>query len=114
MAEYMILMRENDRAWAGFSPEEQQRLLQQYYDWVADLREKGVFKGGNPLGYEGARLLRMVDGAVVDGPYTETKEVLTGYFLIEAPDLAAATVIARGCPGLGHGETIELRPIGHA
>ncbi len=114
MAEYMILMRENDRAWSRFPPEEQQRLLQQYYDWVAELREKGIFKDGNPLGYEGARLLRTVDGEIVDGPFAETKEVLTGYFLIEAPDLERAVEIARGCPGLGHGETIELRPIGHA
>ena len=48
MSDYMILMRENDRAWANLPPEEQQRLLQLYYDWVGNLRETGVFKDGNP------------------------------------------------------------------
>lgn len=113
MAEYMILMRENDRAWSRFPPEEQQRLLQQYYDWVGELRAKDVFRDGNPLGYSGSRLLRAVDGEIVDGPFAETKEVLTGYFLIEAEDLEAALAIARGCPALGHGEVVELRPVGH-
>ena len=113
MSTYMILMRENDRAWAGLPPEEQQRLLQKYYDWVAELREKGAFVDGNPLSYDGARLLKTVDGAVVDGPFTETKEVLTGYFVVEAEGWDEALELARGCPGLIHGETVELREVGH-
>jgi len=112
MAEYMILMRENDGAWGSLSPDEQQALLERYFAWVEQLKQDGVFCGGKPLG-SGGRLLRAVDGEVVDGPFTETKEVLTGYFVIEAPDLEAATAIARGCPALSHGESVELRPVGH-
>lgn len=113
MGQYMILMRESDDAWARMPPEEQQRLLQRYYDWVAELRAKGAFVDGNPLASEGARLLRAVDGEVVDGPFTETKEVLTGYFVVEAEGWDQAVALARGCPALGHGETVELREIGH-
>jgi hypothetical protein len=42
-----------------------------------------------------------------------TKDVLTGYFTIEARDLADATEVARGCPALIHGDTAIVRPVGH-
>ncbi|MEZ6186844.1 MAG: YciI family protein [Planctomycetota bacterium] len=112
MAEFMILMRENDGAWGKLSPDQQQALLEGYFAWVEGLKRDGVLRGGKPLG-AGGRLLRAVDGEVTDGPFVETKEVLTGFFLIEAADLEAATEIARGCPALFHGESVELRPVGH-
>ncbi len=112
MAKFMILMTENDDAWAKFSPEEQQKLLGGYYAWVERLRKDKLLVGGDALG-RGGRTLRAEGGRVVDGPYTETKEVITGYFMIEAKDLDAATEIARGCPALGHGESVLVRPVGH-
>jgi hypothetical protein len=53
---------------------------------------------------------------VTDGPYTETKEQVGGFFMLEAPDLAAAVAIASKHPAAivgGHvGMGIEVRPIG--
>jgi hypothetical protein len=48
---------------------------------------------------------------VVDGPYTETKEVIGGYFLIEAADESEAVEIAKACPGLTRGGVVEVRGI---
>lgn len=112
MAKFAIFMREDDDAWRKMAPEVQQQLLSKYYAWVRELKERNAFVGGEPL-RNGGRLLQNVAGDIVDGPFTETKEVLTGFFLIEAADLAEATAIARGCPALGHGEKVELREIGH-
>lgn len=112
MAEFAIFMRENDHAWARMAPEQQQQILEHYYAWVRDLRARDIFRYGQPLSDTG-RILRTVDGEVVDSPFVETKEVLTGLFVVEAADLEAAVAIARGCPALGHGETVEVRPIGH-
>ncbi|HVE93069.1 MAG TPA: YciI family protein [Actinomycetota bacterium] len=112
MAEFMIFMRENDDAWAKMPPERQQELMKGYFAWVDDLRKRDIMRGGNALNNQ-ARLLRLVDGEVVDGPFTETKEVLTGYFVIEADSFEAAVDIAKGCPALFHGETVELRMVGH-
>ncbi len=53
------------------------------------------------------RLLRR--GPVTDGPFVETKEVLGGYYLIEAPDLDAALAIAKQTPARFGG--VEVRPI---
>ena len=57
----------------------------------------------------------MVSGAgghrVVDGPYAEGKEVVAGYFFLNVSDLDEATAIAKQCPGLPLGLTVEVRPI---
>jgi hypothetical protein len=110
MSRFMIMMFENDRAWSRLPAEEQQRLLQGYYKWVEELRASGCYDTGSPMSNEG-RVLRVVEGEVVDGPFTETKEVMTGFFIVKADDLDQATEIARGCPGLGHGETVIVRQI---
>lgn len=112
MAKFMILMRESEHAWSKLTPEEQQALLEKYYTWVKELRERGQMLGGDALS-GGGRELRTVDGTIVDAPYTEIKEVVTGYFIIEAEDLNHATEIARGCPALGHGESVVVRQTGH-
>ncbi len=112
MAQFLVLMRETDHAWSKLPSAKQEELLKLYFAWVDKLKAEKAFVGGNPLG-PGGRLLKTVDGLITDGPFTETKEVLTGYFVIEARDLAHATEMARGCPALVHGETVELRAVGH-
>ncbi len=109
MAEFLVMMHENDHAWSRLPKEEQQALLARYVAWARDLRAQGRMKGGNALADEG-RTLRMEHGELIEAPFTETKQVLTGYFHIEATDLAEATRIARDCPALGHGETVIVRP----
>ena len=48
---------------------------------------------------------------VTDGPYSETKEWLGGYYMIEVPNYEAAVEVSRGCPHLEYGGTIELREV---
>ena len=110
MPRYMILMHEDDNAWARLDPEEQRRLLKKYYAWVESLRSDGVFEAGSPVSSQG-RVLKVVDGELVDGPFAETQEVLTGYFIVTAEDLSSAAEIARGCPALEHGETVMVRAL---
>ena len=112
MPQFIVLMTENDNAWSKTPPAEQERLLKKYFAWVDELKKADRLRGGEPLGGPG-RVLRMVGGKLVDGPFTETKEVLTGFFILEAKDLDQATDLAKGCPALGHGETVTVRPIGH-
>ena len=54
---------------------------------------------------EGARAGEVV---TTDGPYAETKEALTGYYLVEASDLDAAVAIAAQIPA---GGAVEVRPV---
>jgi hypothetical protein len=112
MPRFVILMREDDDAWRKLPREEQQALLARYREWVERLKREGLLHAGEPLGAS-ARVLRMVSGVIHEEPYAETRQTLTGFFVIEAPGLDEATRIARGCPALTHGETVEVREIGH-
>jgi hypothetical protein len=57
--------------------------------------------------------LRTHDGkvSVTDGPYSESQEILGGFFMIEAADYDEAVEIARTCPHLGKGKRIEVRQV---
>ena len=59
-----------------------------------------------------AKVVRVRDGKVSirDGPFTETKECLAGFYLIDAADLNEATQLAAQIPPARVG-TIEVRPV---
>ena len=61
------------------------------------------------------RHIKLKDGKPVasDGPYAEAKDVIGGYFVIEAKDTAEAEAIARDCPHLtlAASNWVEIRPI---
>ena len=48
---------------------------------------------------------------VTDGPYAEAKDVVGGFSVIEAKDLAQAAEISKGCPILEVGGSVEVRPL---
>ena len=112
MPRFVILMREDDDAWSRLPETERDRLLELYGAWVGELREKGAFVSGAPLG-AGGRILRHHDGDFREAVYAETTQVETGWFVIEAANIDAAARLARGCPALLHGETVVVRPVGH-
>ncbi len=112
MPRFVILMREDDNAWSKLPKEEQKALLARYQEWVGQLKTKQILHSGEPLS-SSARLLRKVSGVIHEEPYTHSQQTLTGFFVIEAENLDEATKIARGCPALIHGETVEVREVGH-
>jgi len=112
MPKFALLMREDDHAWTRLPESEQDRLMKLYFTWVAALKARNAFVTGAPFG-AGGRIIRHSDGEFREAVYGEKKQVETGYFIIEAEDLDAATQIARDCPALQHGETVVVRPIGH-
>ncbi len=108
MAQYMLLLRGGE--FKQYSPEEMQRIVERYFGWGNKLRSEGRYHGGDEL-RDGGRLVSVKNGKVVDGPFTETKEVVGGYFLIEAQNLQEAAEISRECPHLSCGGAIEIREI---
>jgi hypothetical protein len=54
----------------------------------------------------------LVGGDVItDGSLPETKEMVGGYYIYSAADMAEAETIARECPALSYGGRVELRPV---
>ncbi|HWW02104.1 MAG TPA: YciI family protein [Candidatus Acidoferrum sp.] len=109
-SEYMLLFRGND--WhKGLSPEEMQKVADNWMAWFKGLTEQGKAVAGNPLEREG-RIVSGKNGRVVaDGPFAESKEAIGGYFLLRVDSLNEAVAIAKGCPGLQYGSVVEVRPV---
>ena len=108
MSEFTYLFR--GRNTSG-SPEEMQKHLEKWVAWFKELGAKGHIKEqGHPL--EGTGKVVKGNGKTVsDGPYAEAKDVVGGYMVIEAKDLAHAAEISKGCPILEVGGSVEVRPI---
>lgn len=106
--EYLLLFR--SKAWHnGLSPEQLQHHMSQFKNWFDRLSESGKLKGAQPLVREGAIVTK--NGVVSDGPFVESKEVIGGYFLLQADSIEEAIAIAQTNPGLEHGAQIEVRPV---
>ena len=108
MSEFLYVYRGGSRA--GLSPEQIQQIMQKWMAWMQGLAEKGHLKDrGHPLEAAG----KLVSGRsknVTDGPYAE-KDLVGGYTLIEARDLAQAAELSKGCPILERDGSVEIRPI---
>lgn len=112
MPSYMLLLYNDPNDWLKMSPEEMQKAIQKFVAWRLTLRDQNILVGSAKLRDDAGKILRGKGNVrVTDGPYSETKEVLGGYFTIEAPDYAAAVELARECPGLEYDGTIELREV---
>lgn len=82
-------------------------------EWIADVSARGAHLHGDRLRpIEDATLVRVRDGEVLvtDGPFTESKEWIAGYDMIQAADLDEAIEIASKHPMARFGR-IELRPV---
>jgi hypothetical protein len=98
-----------------WTPGEDQAMpdMEPWNVYTAWLREKGIFRAGDPLAPStAATTIRVRDGQrlTTDGPFAETKEVLGGYYIIETDDLDLALEAAARCPGAAYG-SMEVRPI---
>ncbi len=115
MAQFMLLMHQVPNAYADLAPDKMLDLTRRYMAWADQLRARGCLLGGEKLTADGGRHVRLDGGRPIasDGPYAEAKDVIGGYFVIEAADLAGAETIARDCPHLAvaAGNWIELRPV---
>jgi hypothetical protein len=111
--EYMLMVYVNEAGWPQMTKAQQEQGMAAYMAYTEALAKAGVLKGNHRLGPSAAATtVRIADGKtqVLDGPYTESKEQLGGYYLIDVPNLDAAISWAARCPGAGHG-VVEVRAI---
>jgi hypothetical protein len=107
MSEFLYLYRGGERAG---SPAEMQQQMQRWMTWLKDLGEKGFVKDpGQPLEREG-KLVAGKQKTVTDGPYAE-KDLVGGYTIVQAKDIAQAVELSRGCPIFEYGGLVEVRPV---
>ena len=109
---FLLLFRNGGpEAHAHLTSAERVALTAQWNDWVERLSAQGALEQGKPLGLAGRVVTGPKGERVTDGPYAEAKEVVAGYVMVRAANLDAATELAKGCPGLAIGLTVEVRPL---
>lgn len=120
---YVIMIYSNPQPWGHPTadylaahqalPEEVRgRLNAEFEQVMSELSASGELVGGEALGDPAAaRLYRWRDGGslATDGPYSEAKEHLAGFFLVDVASQARAEEVA--VRFAGPGETVELRPL---
>jgi hypothetical protein len=95
------------------SPEEMAAEMPKWNAYTEGLRDGGLLVAGEALqGPEVATTVRVRDGdtQITDGPFAETKEILGGFYIIEAPDLDTALEHAARMPNIAYG-SVEVRPV---
>jgi hypothetical protein len=111
MNQFLFLIRTGGDHLEDLSPEDQKAHVQKVGGYIGKLMEEGKLKSAQPLEMEGT-IITSPKGKLKDGPYNETKEVIAGYFLIEAKNLEEAIAIAKQNPVLeNENARIEVRPI---
>ena len=110
---YILLIYDNEQAWAKLNEAEQYKVYGEYMQFTEDIKASRNYLAGSQLHpIATASSVRVRDGKelVTDGPFAETHEQLGGYYLIEAKDLDEATKIAARIPSARYG-TVEVRPV---
>jgi hypothetical protein len=107
MPQFVLMLRDSGSFPEDISPEEIQQVLEKYRLWSERVKASGQ-KLRDGEGRVVARNGQTV--SVTDGPYAEAKEVIGGYFILDADDYDSALKLVEDCPHLDFG-SIEIRQI---
>jgi hypothetical protein len=105
----MLLLHGDPSGWVNLSPEDMQKAIEKYMAWT----KKPFTRDSKRLADEPGRVIRSQGGKpkATDGPYSETKEILAGYYTIEAASYDEAVKLALDHPQLEYGGTVEVRQV---
>ena len=95
----------------GASPEQMQAHMGKWIAWIEKLSKTDQYVAGEPLA-PGGKLVSGTGGkTVTDGPYTEGKEVVGGFFIVNAKDMNEAVSISKDCPDFELGTSVQVRQV---
>jgi hypothetical protein len=108
MAHYMLLLRNQPNQWKGLSPEEMQKMTEKYMEW----RTRPFVVDGAGLVDHSGRQVAKGGATVTEGPFSESREVVAGFYTIKAADWDEAVKLALTNPHVITG-SIEIREVIH-
>jgi hypothetical protein len=108
----MLLLRDSTDFPSDISPQEMQKIIERYIRWGEGLRQKGVLRSSDKLRDGSGKIMRKggTGPSVTDGPFVEGKEVVGGYYELQAANYDEVLQYCRDCPQLDFG-SIEIREI---
>lgn len=108
MEKYMFIFFDGDTS--NLSPEEQQAAMEKWFEWVEKLRSQNRYVEGEAL-LPAGKTISGTKKVVTDGPFTESKEVVGGYFIVLAKDFNEAVELAQDFPDFHLGGKIQVREV---
>jgi hypothetical protein len=110
MKQFMMIFTGADYADLGLSPEQMQERMGKWFAWGSKMETAGILRGGEALTPD----IRRISGAnrtVTDLTSAEVKEIVGGYYTIEAKDFDQVQEVAQDFPDYDLGGTVEIREI---
>lgn len=93
------------------SPEQMQANMGKWMAWIDKLNKDGKYVAGEPL-LPGGKLITGKNGkSVTDGPYTEGKELVGGFFIVNAKDINEAVKLCDDYPDYELGGSVQVRQV---
>ncbi len=113
MKDFLLIIKTEGNVWSDLSPEALQQHMENGGAYISKLFEEGKLKVANPIDTkQGSRIIMEHDGAIKDGPFNESKELVAGFFHLTAADMDAAVTIAKANPIFHDIPTkIEVHPL---
>jgi hypothetical protein len=112
--QYLLMCCVDEAMWAKLPDSQRAGIMDKYGRLVYELRMSGHLLGGGKLHRSASAVtVREKNGksVITDGPFSETKEQLGGYHVVECRDREEAVSIARRFPTLAVGGSIEVREL---
>ena len=113
MTKFLLVLRADVTAdYSKFTPQDFEQILGEYAAWGERMTKEGRLHSGHKLKDEGGKVM-IPNGdsmSFKDGPYVETKEVVGGYYIIDADDYDHAAKLCEGHPNFRFG-SIEIREL---
>ena len=111
MKDYMLIFLGADYGELNLSPEEIQGRMGKWMAWSAKMEKQGVMKAGNALHGGHLRRVSGPERTVTDRAATELKELIGGYFIVQAKDYEGAIEISQDFPDFDLGGIVEVREV---
>ena len=110
-ARYMLIFRGGAVVRDDVSPSVLQAHLEKWYRWSDELARQGRTSNRGTALESGGKSVGGHERIVTDGPYAESKDLVTGALIIDAASLEDAVDVALRCPTYEFGGSVEVRPV---
>ena len=109
MSNYALILHGDPNRFTKYSPEEMERISDKYMAWGKDAEDAGFLRASHRLALDPGKVMRA--NKITDGPYSETKEILGGIYIIQAASYDEALSRIQGHPHVKYGGAIEVRKL---
>lgn len=113
MEKYMLIFRNTPTTEAEFqnlSPEDMQAELDKWGQWIGGIAAQGKMVSTDALDHTG-KIVKGSKHVVTDGPFVESKELVSGFLILSAESIDEAIELSKGCPIYEIEGSVEVRPL---